>query len=65
MLQLLDAAATLRFERGERFTGSPLDLGKRLREMQAQLAAHRNPDWFAARERITAQLARLDLELSN
>jgi hypothetical protein len=65
MLQLLDAAATLRFERGERFAGSPLDLGKRLREMQAQLAKHRNPDWLAARERITAQLARLDLELSN
>lgn len=65
MLQLLDAAANLRFERGERFVGSPLDLGRRLREMQTQLAEHRNPDWLGARERITSQLARLDLEPSH
>jgi hypothetical protein len=59
-LQLLDAAARLRFEGN--VTLGRVDLAARLTAAQNQLCRQRNPDWVAMRERITAWLTRIELE---
>lgn len=60
-LELLDAAARLSLDEGLSFAGSSIDLAARLAAMQDRLCRLRNPEWAAARGRITAHLARLEL----
>ena len=60
-LDLLDAAARLHFEGVE----ARVDLAARLKAAQDCLSRLRNPDWVAARGRITDWLARLSLEQVN
>ncbi|MGZ6143158.1 MAG: hypothetical protein ACXWLM_07455, partial [Myxococcales bacterium] len=57
-LGLLDAAARMHFEGLQ----SRVDLAARLQAAQDRLSRLRNPDWAAARDRITTWLTRLELE---